>query len=99
MYKRLFSLALVFGMAALAPPSFAMACAPRDAMVERLNDHYNETLTARGLQNENALMEIFTSKDTGTYTVLLSRADGISCVVSSGTHWSPAKPVPAGVAG
>ena len=99
MYKRLISAALAFGVAALAPPAYAMSCAPRDDMVERLETQFKETLTARGLQNANALIEIFASPETGSYTVLLSRADGISCIVSSGTHWLTTKPVPAGVTG
>ena len=87
MYKRLFSAALVFGMAILGPPAWAMNCAPREGLVKRLDTTYAETLSARGLQNENTLIEVFTSEKTGSYTILLSRADGISCIVSSGTHW------------
>ena len=99
MFKRLLSAALVFGAAALAPPAYAMSCAPRDGMVERLETQYKETLTARGLQNANALVEIFTSPETGSFTVLISRPDGISCIVSSGTHYFAEKPVPLGVKG
>lgn len=99
MYKRLFAIALTFGMSALAPPAHAMNCAPRDSVVERLQKQFKETLTARGLQNQNALIEIFTSTESGSYTVLMSRPDGVSCVISSGTHWLPAEPIPAGVAG
>ena len=97
MYKRLISTALAFGVAALAPPAYAMTCAPRDGVVERLETQYKETLTARGLQNAEALIEVFSSAETGSYTVLISRADGISCIVSTGTHWLATKPVPAGV--
>ncbi|WP_370399953.1 hypothetical protein [Sulfitobacter sp. JB4-11] len=101
MYKRLLSTALVFGMASLAPPVHAAGCAPRDDIVARLGEQYAETLTARGLQDETTLMEIFTSSTSGSYTVLLSRADGISCVVSTGDHWITEMPVkvPDGVAG
>lgn len=99
MYKRIISAALLFGMAALAPPAVAATCAPRDAVVERLSTRYSETVTARGLQNAEALIEIFTSPETGSFTILLSRPDGISCIVSAGSHWLATKPGPAGVAG
>ncbi len=101
MFKRLLTTALVFGMASLAPPAWAMTCAPRDGIVERLSDTHSETLTSRGLQNESTLIEIFTSPKTGSYTILMSRADGISCIVSSGTHWLNQTPVaaPEGVTG
>ncbi len=101
MYKRLISAALVFGMAILPPPAWAMTCAPREGLVERLDDKFNEVLTARGLQNETTLIEVFTSEKSGSYTILISRADGISCIVSSGTHWLAETPAPAleGMAG
>ena len=89
MFKRIITAALLFGMAATGPPVLAQSlrCAPRDLVVDRLATQFSERLTARGLQSPEILMEIWTSADTGTYTVLLTRADGISCVVSTGTDW------------
>ena len=99
MYKRLLTASLLFGMSALAPPLHAATCGPRDGVVERLQTQYEETLKAQGLQNAQALIEIYSSEKTGSYTVLLSRADGISCILSTGTHWLEAEPVPAGIPG
>lgn len=99
MYKRIITAALLFGMAAQAPPAHAQTCAPRASVVERLNIQFKETLTAQGLQNGNALIEIFASKDTGSFTVLMTNPNGVSCVVSTGSHWLPIKPELPGVSG
>lgn len=87
MYKRILTSALLFGMACTGPPAWALSCAPREALVARLTSDYAETLTARGLQNGAALIEVWTSADRGSFTILLTRPDGISCVMSTGTHW------------
>ncbi|MBE1286062.1 MAG: hypothetical protein GJ676_22295 [Rhodobacteraceae bacterium] len=96
MFKRLLALSLTFGMAALAPPAFAQNCAMRDAVVERLQSKYSEQLTVGGLQNgQNAqsVVEIWASDETGTFTVLLTNAHGISCIVAAGTDFFQATQV------
>lgn len=108
MYKRLLGTALIFGLASAAPPLAApahaqeasqprIACAPRAALVERLETAYAETRTGAGLQSGTQLLEIWTSDETGTWTVLITRADGSSCIVASGTHWLKDAPAIAGL--
>ena len=90
MFKRLLSSALIFGMAAIAPPALAANCAPRAGMVEQLQEHYAESLTSAGLQTGQTvktLLEIWSSKDTGTFTVLVTHPSGISCIVASGDSY------------
>ena len=96
MYKRILTAALLFGMACTGPPAWAqaLACAPRAALATKLAADYGETLSARGLQNPNALIEVFASAESGSFTVLISRADGMSCILSTGTHWMVEPVVP-----
>lgn len=79
----------------------AANCAARDALVSRLESKFSEQLTARGLQSANVLMEVFASTESGTFTVLLTNAQGISCIVGAGTDWLLEEPDPkvAGIAG
>ena len=100
MYKRILTAALLFGMACTGPPAWAQACAPRAALTAKLEAAYGETLSARGLQNPTALIEVFASAENGSFTVLMSRPDGISCILSTGTHWmvEPAPPPKKGAA-
>jgi len=89
MFKRLMTLALVFGVVATAPPVFAQTttCAERGNIVKQLNDRYMEQLTAGGLQSATSILEIWTSPESGSWTLLQTRPDGTSCVVGSGTAW------------
>ena len=87
MYKRILTAGLLFGMVSTGPPAHAVTCMPRTDLVAKLTTAYAEKLTARGLQNESSIVEVWASAETGSYTILLSRANGISCVISAGTHW------------
>ena len=66
----------------------AKTCGKRDKMVVQLQEKYSENLRMGGLQKVQggqSVLEIWTSETTGTYTVLLTRADGVSCVMAAGT--------------
>jgi len=88
MFKRNVTAALVFGALALAPPVHAQSiCAERDTIVERLKNRYHESYQGAGLQSTTSLIEIWSSEETGSWTILMSKADGTSCVVASGMNW------------
>ena len=96
MYKRLFTSALIFGAAALAPPAAAqnlIMCAERVGLIKVLQEKYQELPRGAGLQGPERMIEIWTSSETGSFTVLVTRPDGISCVVASGSYWQDAMPV------
>ncbi|SEL52572.1 hypothetical protein SAMN05443999_1064 [Roseovarius azorensis] len=102
MFKRLFCTALVFGAAALAPPAHAqgITCLPRESLVERLENRYKEHLIGGGLQNPQQLLEVWASGETGSFTVFVTRPDGVSCIVATGQHWNDGpRATPEGVAG
>ncbi|GGH29330.1 hypothetical protein SAMN05444007_104386 [Cribrihabitans marinus] len=95
MFKRLLGLSLIFGMAATAPPANAASCGLRDSVIEQLQRKYAEELTVGGLQQrrgQQSVMEIWASPETGTFTVLLTQANGISCIVAAGTDFFQAIP-------
>ncbi len=75
------SLALATGAAA------APVCADRDQVIDSLADRYHEMLSAGGLQDETTLVEVWVSGNTGSWTILVTRADGMSCVVATGLNW------------
>ena len=91
MFKRQFAMAVIFGAAALAPPAAAQsACLAREALTKQLSETYDEAPVGRGLQSASQLLEIWASKESGSYTVFITHADGRSCVVASGQNWSSA---------
>ena len=104
MFKRPFGLCLAFAIVATAAPALASNCAQRDHVVERLQSNYSEQLTVGGLQraqNTLSVLEIWSSDETGTYTVLLTDPNGISCILAAGTDFFEAarKPVEKGTSG
>lgn len=81
-------IACVMAPAATSLLAQGNACAPRDVIVTRLSDKYAETLTGGGMQNTKTLLEVWSSAETGSFTVLVTHSNGMSCIVSSGHHWS-----------
>lgn len=69
--------------AAVAMPS----CGSRDDVVSTLVDQYDETHRASGLESETGLMEIWASDIDGSWTILLTRPDGQTCIMATGSYW------------
>lgn len=59
-------------------------CASHDTVVARLADSYGETRQSMGLGHNNAVIEVFASDETGTWTITVTTANGITCLVASG---------------
>lgn len=59
-------------------------CAPREAVVERLSEGYGETRQSIGLGANNAMVEVFASDETGSWTITVTAPGGLTCLVASG---------------
>ena len=70
----------------ISGPALAQAnnCAPREKVVDRLASKYGETRQSMGLGTNNSVVEVFASSDTGTWTITITRTDGMTCLVASG---------------
>ena len=62
----------------------ARNCAPRDAVLQRLSESYGETRQSIGLGSNNAVVEVFASDATGSWTITVTRPDGVTCLVAAG---------------
>ncbi len=71
-----------------------MMCGDRETIVSRLVTQFGEIQQERIPASQNASYELFGSKATGTWTMLLSGPRGKSCIVSAGESGQPAKPSP-----
>ena len=80
------------------PAAAQNICAPRTDMVKRITEAYSETQVAVGLAVTGNLIETFVS-DAGSFTVIITNPNGVSCVAVTGTNWAtegfpkPFKPV------
>ena len=62
----------------------AQNCAPRDIVVTRLAETYGETRKSIGLGANNAVVEVFASEDSGTWSITVTMPSGLTCLVASG---------------
>jgi len=67
-------------------------CAARDKVVSKLSSGYGETFAGGGMQNSKRIYEVWFSEEKGTWTILMTRPDGSSCIMASGTHWREGLP-------
>ncbi|MEP1930097.1 MAG: hypothetical protein ABJJ37_02315, partial [Roseibium sp.] len=62
----------------------ARNCAPRELVIDRLASGYGETRQSIGLGKNNAVIEVFASDETGTWTITVTSPNGQTCLVASG---------------
>lgn len=87
MNKKLMTLSLGIGAILLSSQnafSQSANCAERDAIVSRLAQKYGEVRQSMGLAANNAVLEVFASDETGTWTITVTTSDGLTCLVASG---------------
>jgi hypothetical protein len=92
MYKRLLcTSALILGMAAAALPAAGaeqgISCGARHEVVASLRAKYGETRRGRGLAGSTAVIELYASEKTGSWTILLTDSRGLSCIMAVGEGW------------
>ena len=62
-------------------------CGPRDELGQALEQRYSEVPVAVGLIDTKTVIEIFARADGETWTIVTSRADGMSCIIGAGKAW------------
>ena len=74
-------------------------CAERASVVDKLAVKYGEAFSGGGLQSAESIFEVWHSEEKGTWTILMTRADGVSCIMASGTNWREGIKIPTGIPG
>ncbi len=78
-----FGLGIVFGN-----PAWGQAtCVQRSEALAHLDKKYGEVQVAIGVTNKGGLVEVLTSADGATWTIIVTTPDGTSCLVASGEGW------------
>jgi hypothetical protein len=80
---------VTLALLALTPTAEAQsrACAERATVVERLEARFGEVRQAMGLNRANSVVEVYASAETGTWTILVTTPNGVSCLIASGDLW------------
>ena len=61
-------------------------CGERSTVVASLEKTYSETPVSMGLASNGAVIEILASP-SGSFTIILTRPNGLSCVMAAGESW------------
>ena len=70
-------------------------CGPHDRIVERLGERYGESRQSIGLGADNSIVEVFASAETGTWTITVTRPNGLTCLVAAGNAFETLAEAPA----
>lgn len=64
-------------------------CPLRSDVTAHLKEKYNERQIATGVSEDGGkVLEVWVSPTGGTWTILVTSTDGLSCMAASGRNWS-----------
>lgn len=84
--KRLI-LGLVLAALVSFPATAQEICGDRKEIVNRLETGYLEKRIAMGLGSAGSLIELFVSKESGSFTLLITTPIGTTCLMAAGEDW------------
>ncbi len=79
------AVALVVGFRATA--SAQSLCTTRAQVTKQLDNRYSEAPVAIGLSRNGGVVEVFSTSDGSTWTMIITMPDGTSCMMAAGEAW------------
>ncbi len=70
-------------------PAQAQQCDQRARVIGHLAQKYKEAPVAIGVTSTGGMVEVLTTGDGGTWTIILSNPNGTSCLVAAGKDGAP----------
>ena len=64
-----------------------MACGKRDDLLSHLSGEYSEEPVAMGLATNGSIVEVLSSKAGGSFTIVYTTPDGLTCMMAAGNNW------------
>jgi hypothetical protein len=81
---------LVFGSALVLVSASALAapqCNTRETVLDLLSEKYSEAPIAVGVANNGGLVEVLSTGDGETWSIIITSPKGMSCLVAAGEGW------------
>ena len=75
------------------PAAAQQICGPRAEMLAKLSQ-YAESPVAVGLDRAGRLLEVLATPTGSTWTIIVTSANGTSCLVMNGESWQPRETPP-----
>lgn len=76
--------ALAAAAAFPAPASAQMVCGERASIVSQLEERYGESRRSIGLQEGRGIVEVWASDETGTWSIVITTPQGMTCLMAAG---------------
>lgn len=92
------TLALI-GLHLSAASAMAIQCGPTEAVLTGLASRYQEQIVSRGLMPDGSMAMVAATPDGATWTLLLVKPDGQTCMMAAGRDWETFPAAPAGMEG
>ena len=73
---------------ALTPAS---RCGAHETIVDTLTKKYGETEHGIGLVSDQGIMQVYVSQEKGTWTIVMTNAQGKTCMMAAGRGWENLK--------
>jgi hypothetical protein len=82
------SLSLALGLVLYSTAVFAQPqCDTRDKVLGLLAEKYKEAPVALGVTNNGGLVEVLSTDEGTTWSIIFTAPDGKSCLVAAGEGW------------
>ncbi|MDJ0685812.1 MAG: hypothetical protein QNJ84_14025 [Alphaproteobacteria bacterium] len=76
----------------MSSPSTAQSiCGPHEDIIKKLETTYKETEAGVGLATGGGVVQLYVSEG-GSWTVLVTRPNGVTCLVAGGQNWEIVEP-------
>ena len=73
--------------ASLSANAQQQRCTKRPDIIRHLAMKFSETPVAIGVSGDGGVMEVLSSDTGGSWTIIITKRDGISCVIAAGENW------------
>lgn len=90
---RRWALGILSGIALTATATFSgeasaqESCGPREQVVKMLEKRHAEAPVSMGLAMNGAVVEVFSTVDGTSWTLLMTMPDGRTCMMAAGESW------------
>lgn len=86
MWKKTLIIAGALVAFAVTPALSQQICAERIGILKQLDKRHKEAPQALGVTGSGQIVELLTS-DRGTWTIIVTTPNGVSCLVAAGESW------------
>jgi hypothetical protein len=78
---------------AASPAEAGPDCSPRARVLDHLASKYREAPVAIGVTSGGGLLEVLSSGDGLTWTIIVTTPQGMSCLMAAGEGWRPVEAI------